>query len=42
VLPWTPWPLVATAVLPVEHRRRWLAAQLVFALVLEVGVKTNW
>lgn len=41
-LPWTPWLLVATAVLPVEHRRRWLAAQLVVALALEVCVKTNW
>lgn len=41
-LPWTPWLLVATAVLPVAHRRRWLAAQLVVGLVLEVCVKTNW
>lgn len=41
-LPWTPWLLCATALLPLSHRRRWLAAQLVVGLLLEVLVKLNW
>ena len=41
-LPWTPWLLAATAVLPVAHRRWWLAAQLAVGLVVQTVVRANW
>lgn len=39
-LPFVPWLLVATARL--EHRRRWLAAQLVTTLVLVLVLRAKW
>ncbi len=41
-LPFTPWLLTATAVLPLRHRRRWLAAQLAVGLAVQTFVRTNW
>lgn len=41
-LPWVPWLLAAAAVLPVERRRWWLAAQLAVALAVQSIVRTNW
>lgn len=41
-LPWTPWLLAATAVLPVERRRWWLAAQLAVGLIVQTVIRTNW
>lgn len=39
-LPFTPWLLCAAAALP--HPRRWLAAQVALAVVLQVGVRSPW
>ncbi|MGB9377693.1 MAG: hypothetical protein WCB04_09295, partial [Mycobacteriales bacterium] len=41
-LPWTPWLLAATALLPVRRRRWWLAAQLALGLIVQTVVLTNW
>lgn len=41
-LPWTPWLLLATALLPAARRRRWLAAQLLLALAFATAVRTSW
>jgi len=41
-LPWMPWLLAATALLPAERRRWWLAAQLALGLLVQTLVRTNW
>lgn len=41
-LPWMPWLLAATAALPMERRRWWLATQLAVGLVVQTVVRTNW
>jgi len=41
-LPFTPWLIAATAVLPVRHRRWWLGAQLALGLTVQTVVRTNW
>lgn len=41
-LPFMPWLLVATASLPGRDRRGWLGAQLVFGLVLQTLVVSEW
>ncbi len=41
-LPFTPWLLAATAVLPVPHRRWWLCGQLAVGLAVQTLVRTNW
>ncbi|MCW2742072.1 MAG: rane protein of unknown function [Blastococcus sp.] len=41
-LPFTVWLPAAAAFLPVRQRRFWLAASVVTALVVEVGIRTEW
>jgi len=41
-LPFTPWLLAATAVLPARQRRWWLGGQLALGLVVQTFVRTNW
>ncbi|MDP9325152.1 MAG: hypothetical protein M3O87_01270, partial [Candidatus Dormibacteraeota bacterium] len=41
-LPFTPWLLAATALLPQKHQRWWLAAQLSIGLAVQTLVRTNW
>ncbi|RBY86204.1 hypothetical protein [Blastococcus sp. TF02A-26] len=41
-LPFTVWVLVATAYLPREQRRWWLAAGALLAVGVEVAVRTEW
>lgn len=41
-LPFYVWVLVATAFLPVQQRRWWLAASAALAVVIEVVVRTEW
>jgi hypothetical protein len=41
-LPFTPWLLAATALLPGQHRRWWLGAQVAVGLAVQTLVLTNW
>lgn len=41
-LPWTPWLLSATALIPGDARRSWLAAQLLTAVAVVVIYTPNW
>lgn len=41
-LPFTPWLLAATALLPEGRRRWWLAGQLAVGLAVQTLVRTNW
>jgi hypothetical protein len=41
-LPFTVWLPVAAAFLPARQRRFWLLASVVAALVVEVGIRTEW
>ena len=41
-LPWTPWLLTATAMLPTRHQRWWLGGQLAVGLVVQTVIRTNW
>lgn len=41
-LPWVPWLLVATAALPVVRQRRWLAAQAVTAVTVQLVLRSPW
>ncbi|MCW2581148.1 MAG: rane protein of unknown function, partial [Blastococcus sp.] len=41
-LPFTVWLPVAAAFLPQRQRRWWLAASVVVAVAVEVGIRTEW
>ena len=41
-LPFEVWVLTATAFLPARARRPWLAVSVLFAIVLEVGLRLEW
>lgn len=41
-LPWIPWLLTATAVLPAVHRRAWLTAQAATGLALQIALRSHW
>jgi hypothetical protein len=41
-LPFAVWLLPAAAALPVRDHRRWLAAQLVLALIVQIGWRLRW
>jgi uncharacterized membrane protein YkvI len=41
-LPWMPWVLVATAALPLPHRRRWLTAQAATGIALQLALRSSW
>lgn len=41
-LPWVPWLLVATAALPRERRRMWLAGQAGTGFALQLALRSTW